>query len=124
MQFEYLTDEKRESFRQILLTELKEKNERLIKCSEEISDLRENTQDPIDAASVVEQHGTVMAEVRRLEARIVEVRNALSNFDDDFGYCVECGIEIGLPRLQFNPAATMCINCQSIEEKKKKQFAV
>ena len=122
MQQVYLTEEKIQSFSNLLKHELKEKTERLRKCGEEISELRENTQDPIDAASVVEQHGTVMAEVRRLEARIAEIKHALHNFDD-FGYCISCGVEIGIKRLEFNPAVTMCISCQSIDERKKKQFA-
>ncbi|MBC6438947.1 MAG: TraR/DksA C4-type zinc finger protein [Rhodospirillales bacterium] len=29
----------------------------------------------------------------------------------DYGYCVECGEEIGLKRLEFDPAIQTCIKC-------------
>lgn len=31
--------------------------------------------------------------------------------DDDFGYCMECGEEIPLPRLKSVPEATRCVHC-------------
>ncbi|MBT8146892.1 MAG: TraR/DksA family transcriptional regulator [Gammaproteobacteria bacterium] len=30
---------------------------------------------------------------------------------DEFGYCVSCGEEIGIGRLDVNPIANRCINC-------------
>jgi DnaK suppressor protein len=31
----------------------------------------------------------------------------------EFGYCVECGNEIGAGRLDADPAAHLCITCAS-----------
>jgi RNA polymerase-binding transcription factor DksA len=33
-----------------------------------------------------------------------------------YGQCVECGSEIGVKRLRANPAARLCVSCQSSAE--------
>ncbi|MEC8483218.1 MAG: TraR/DksA C4-type zinc finger protein, partial [Pseudomonadota bacterium] len=42
--------------------------------------------------------------------------------DDDYGFCDECGIEIGIRRLEARPTATMCIDCKTLAEIKEKQI--
>ncbi len=42
---------------------------------------------------------------------------------DDYGYCENCGIEIGLKRLEVRPTATLCIDCKTLDELKEKQVA-
>lgn len=39
----------------------------------------------------------------------------------DYGYCEECGTEIGLRRLEARPTATLCIDCKTLSEIKEKQ---
>lgn len=123
MTLEILTPEKREEFRVRMVAELTQKTDLLRQHGQELTELRENTQDPLDAASVVEEHGKVMAEIKRLEMRIVELKRALNNFDD-FGYCEVCGLDIPVKRLEFDYAATMCISCKTVSERQKKQYAV
>jgi DnaK suppressor protein len=41
---------------------------------------------------------------------------------DDYGYCEECGIEIGIRRLEARPTATMCIDCKTLAEIKERQI--
>ena len=49
--------------------------------------------------------------------RIQQVESALLRFDDEeYGECLRCGEEIGLPRLEVKPEATLCIVCQSRQE--------
>lgn len=47
--------------------------------------------------------------------RLVEIRKlkaALKRLDDDeFGYCADCGDEIGAERLRLNPSVTLCADC-------------
>ena len=48
----------------------------------------------------------------------------LKNIDEDeYGYCMGCGEEIGLNRLQARPTATLCIDCKTLQEIKEKQMA-
>lgn len=41
----------------------------------------------------------------RIEAALRRLR------DDEYGYCLTCGEEIGAPRLRIDPASTQCIAC-------------
>ena len=54
----------------------------------------------------------------RDQARLKGIENALQRMEsDDFGYCDECGENISKKRLMAVPLTSMCINCQSIEER-------
>jgi DnaK suppressor protein len=58
--------------------------------------------------------GQAMAQAseRQRRATIQRIDAALSRLDSgDYGYCVECGEEIGERRLAVDPAAAFCINC-------------
>ena len=41
---------------------------------------------------------------------------------DDYGYCSQCGEEIGLNRLQARPTATLCIDCKTLDEIRERQM--
>ncbi|MBU0688452.1 MAG: RNA polymerase-binding protein DksA [Gammaproteobacteria bacterium] len=41
----------------------------------------------------------------------------------DYGFCDNCGIEIGLNRLEARPTATLCIDCKTLDEIREKQVA-
>ena len=56
----------------------------------------------------------------RDQARLKGIENALQRIaSDDFGYCDECGENISKKRLMAVPLTSMCINCQSIEERNR-----
>jgi len=42
--------------------------------------------------------------------------------DNDYGYCDDCGAEIGIGRLEARPTATQCIECKTIAEIREKQI--
>jgi len=49
---------------------------------------------------------------RRNDLRRIEA--ALARMDEgEYGYCVECGEEIAMRRLELDPAAPLCIGCAS-----------
>lgn len=49
------------------------------------------------------------------------VEDALRKIDDGtYGFCEECSKAIALKRLQAMPYAKLCIKCQEIEEKKRR----
>ena len=41
---------------------------------------------------------------------------------NDYGYCHDCGCEIGVKRLEARPTATHCIDCKTLDEIKEKQL--
>lgn len=49
---------------------------------------------------------------RRRKLELQRISAALQRLDnDDYGYCQRCGEDIPEPRLQIDPAATLCVNC-------------
>lgn len=52
------------------------------------------------------------AQARRLDVRRGRIASALARIGDgEFGYCVECGEEIALARLDLDPTVPACICC-------------
>jgi len=53
---------------------------------------------------------------------IKKIDESLEKIDNgEYGYCEECGIEIGVRRLEARPTATLCIDCKSLDEIREKQ---
>ena len=49
---------------------------------------------------------------RRREIRLQQIAAALVRIQrDSYGYCSECGEEIAIARLRFDPAAILCFDC-------------
>lgn len=49
---------------------------------------------------------------RRQQRRLQAINGALNRLaNDEYGYCFQCDEHIALPRLQFDPTVTRCINC-------------
>lgn len=78
--------------------------------------------DPNDRAS---QESDISLELRsrdRERKLIKKIDETIARIDkDDYGYCENCGIEIGLKRLEARPTATLCIDCKTVDEQREKQ---
>ena len=120
----YMSAKQKEHFKKIL-TELK------TKLGEDIDKTVHNMQeeitvfaDPNDRAS---QESDMALELRNRdrERRLIrKIDNTLSKIkSDEYGYCDNCGIEIGLRRLEARPTASLCIDCKTLDEIKEKQLA-
>lgn len=77
--------------------------------------------DPLDQAVQEEEfRGELMAHDRDLHL-IHKIDAALNSIEKgEYGYCEDCGGEIGLRRLEARPTATKCIECKTIEEVREK----
>jgi DnaK suppressor protein len=53
--------------------------------------------------------------IRKIEETIAKIEK------DDYGYCDNCGVEIGLKRLEARPTATLCIDCKTLDEMRERQ---
>jgi DnaK suppressor protein len=52
------------------------------------------------------------AQERRRRCERVRIEQALDRLaEGEYGYCAQCGEEIGLKRLEFDPAIQTCIKC-------------
>lgn len=54
---------------------------------------------------------------RRRQTKLTAVEAALKRIESgDFGRCLDCDRDIGLPRLRFDPTARYCINCAARQD--------
>ena len=66
--------------------------------------------DPSDAADQIEELVTNVPLVEELEAKHLDVEDALEKIETGvYGYCEECEEPIPLERLKANPSARTCI---------------
>ncbi len=56
-------------------------------------------------AMAVETDRRRLVKIQRIEAALKRIA------DDDYGYCASCDEEIPAKRLEFDPAAAVCIDC-------------
>ncbi len=78
--------------------------------------------DPLDRASQEEEFSLELRtrdRERKLIRKIEAVIDSIMN--QDYGFCEDCGAEIGLRRLEARPTATKCIDCKTFEEIREKQ---
>ncbi|MES2204250.1 MAG: RNA polymerase-binding protein DksA [Pseudomonadota bacterium] len=53
---------------------------------------------------------------------VTKIDEALKSLHDgNYGYCEDCGIEIGIRRLEARPTATLCIDCKTLAEMRERQ---
>ena len=80
--------------------------------------------DPNDRAS---QESDIALELRNRDRErklIKKIAETITKIESgNYGYCDNCGIEIGLKRLEARPTATLCIDCKTLDELKEKQVA-
>lgn len=80
--------------------------------------------DPNDRAS---QESDMALELRsrdRERKLIKKIDEALERIKaGEYGYCDNCGVEIGLKRLEARPTATLCIDCKTLQEIRERQGA-
>jgi len=80
--------------------------------------------DPNDRATQESNMGLELRN-RDRERRLINKINATIEKikAKEYGYCDNCGIEIGLNRLEARPTATQCIDCKTLDEIRERQVA-
>jgi len=80
--------------------------------------------DPNDRAS---QESDIALELRNRDRErklIKKIDETIARIDaNNYGFCDNCGVEIGLKRLEARPTATLCIDCKTLDEVREKQMA-
>ena len=62
----------------------------------------------------MQQQAMANATSQRRKAEIMQAKAALKRIEDgEYGYCIECGEDIALKRLEHNPTVATCITCAS-----------
>ncbi len=120
----YMSKNQMKHFKDILADWKKELSHDIDKTVSHMQDELTAYADPNDRAS---QESDMALELRNRDRErklIKKIEQTIRNIDnDDYGYCEQCGEEIGLNRLQARPTATLCIDCKTLDEIREKQMA-
>ncbi|MDP7564165.1 MAG: RNA polymerase-binding protein DksA [Arenicellales bacterium] len=119
---DYMNEAQYQHFRAILdawKAELIDDTERTVHT---MQDETINLPDPNDRATQETDRSLELRTRDRERKLIKKINDSLGTIDTgDYGYCEECGIEIGIRRLEARPTATQCIDCKSLSEIREKQ---
>jgi DnaK suppressor protein len=120
----YMCDAHLKHFEEILKAWRSELTDDTSRTVNNIQDETANHPDPTDRASqetdmALELRGRDRDRklIKKIESSIVELNSG------DFGYCENCGEEIGLKRLEARPTANQCIDCKTLDEIREKQLS-
>ena len=80
-------------------------------CQSEVAGVQENEAPEESDREIEWRHRA------QLEARLRDVNDAQDRLlDGAYGWCKDCGNEIGVKRLHADPAVSLCIDCQRIAD--------
>ena len=119
----YMNDAQRAQFRSVLenwkRNLLAEANSTL----ESMRETKEGLADEIDLA-VYEENFRLVLRARDRELKLIKkIDMSIEALKEgDYGYCDDCGMDIGVARLEVRPTATKCVECKTIAELKEKQL--
>lgn len=121
---EYMNDAQIEHFHNILGSWKMELMQEVDRTVHHMQDEAANFPDPNDRASQ-ESDFTMELRTRDRERKLIKkIEESIEDLDSgDYGYCEECGIEIGIRRLEARPTASLCIDCKSLSEIREKSMA-
>lgn len=117
----YLSSKKISAFKQKLIDNREQFREMIAARSEDVKERMSETGDIVDLAADHEKYLSAKREIKRLQESIAQIEQVLKDMDD-FGYCIECGIEIGEDRLNIDPSYQLCIDCAEVIEKKRRLY--
>jgi DnaK suppressor protein len=122
---EYMNVEQRKHFSMILASWKQELMEEVDRTKEHMQSEANNAADPSDRASQEEEFSLELRARDRERKLIKKINKTLELIDkDDYGFCDECGVEIGIRRLEARPTANLCIDCKTLAEIKERQLGV
>ncbi len=119
---EYMNEAQLEHFRQLLLAWKQQLQEEVERTVSHMRDDANNYADPADRATQEEEFALELRTRDRERKLIRKIDQTLERIRrEDYGFCDQCGVEIGLRRLEARPTATLCVDCKTLEEIREKQ---
>ena len=119
----YMNDAQRAHFEQILLAWKRSLMEEVDRTVHHMQDEAANFPDPNDRATQESEFSLELRTRDRERKLIKKIDEAIASLkQDEYGYCEDCGAEIGVQRLEARPTATQCIDCKTLDEIREKQM--
>ena len=120
---EYMNEKQREHFKNILKAWRLELMEEVDRTVSHMKDEAANFPDPADRATQEEEFSLELRTRDRERKLIKKIDKTLIRVEeDDYGFCDQCGIEVGIRRLEARPTADLCVDCKTLDEIKEKQI--
>jgi len=120
----YMNTKQVEHFKLLLNTLKAELGEDIDRTVHTMQDEATVFADPNDRATQESDMGLELRSRDRERKLIKKINEMLAKIDaGEYGYCDNCGVEIGLNRLEARPTATLCIDCKTLDEIREKQVA-
>jgi len=120
----YMSAKQLNHFRSILNTLKEELGQDIDRTVHTMQDEATVFADPNDRATQESDMGLELRNRDRERKLIKKINEMIAKIESkDYGYCDNCGIEIGLNRLEARPTATLCIDCKTLDEIREKQVA-
>ena len=119
---EYMGPPQLEHFRAILSAWRDELFGETSRTVHSLQDETVNHPDPNDRASQETDMSLELRNRDRERKLLKKIGESLVLIDSgDYGYCENCGVEIGIHRLEARPTATLCVDCKTLDEIREKQ---
>ena len=119
----YMNKKQQEHFRAVLNAWKRELEEEISRTVQQMRDVPENPPDPNDRASQETDMALELRSRDRERKLIKKIEEAIQTIDSgEYGFCEQCGVEIGVQRLEARPTATLCVDCKTLDEIREKQM--
>lgn len=119
----YMSGAQLEHFANILNLWKQQLMEEVDRTVHHMQDDAANFPDPLDRASQEEDFNLELRtrdRERKLQGKINEALEQIKM--GDYGYCMDCGADIGIRRLEARPTASQCIECKTVAEIRERQI--
>ena len=122
---EFMNAAQLDHFRQILNLWKQQLLDEFNRVKQHMQNDAANFPDPLDRAAQEEEFNFELRARDRERKLVKKIEEALESIENqEYGFCVDCGAEIGIRRLEARPTATQCIDCKTFEEIREKQTGV
>jgi DnaK suppressor protein len=119
----YMNKRQQEHFRKKLLAWRQELLDEIARTVLQMRDEPDNPPDMNDRASQETDMSLELRSRDRERKLIKKIDEAVTRLErSEYGYCDECGVEIGVERLEARPTAELCIDCKTLGEIREKQM--
>ena len=119
---EYMDEAMEEHFKTILSHWRDELMQEVDRTVTHMKDDAINCPDPNDRASQESDFSLELRARDRERKLIKKIEKTIGLFaSHEYGYCEDCGVEIGVRRLEARPTADKCIDCKTLDEMKERQ---
>ncbi len=119
----YMNKKQLDHFRKMLNAWKQDLENEITRTVHNMRDEPENPPDPNDRASQETDMSLELRSRDRERKLIKKINEAIDRINTgEYGYCDNCGVEIGIERLEARPTAEMCIDCKTVDEIREKQM--